>query len=144
MGSRDGQNIRCSTLQLLEQQKAVNEERSYRDGYLCWVKRKELARGKVGRERWVPTACQPSPSGSDGAETPHTAWGWTQDTGTILMSYASCDYCLFCLCVYAGIRISHWQDTKQMHSGCRPFSPNHCTIVTAVTFRGQSVKPHWR
>lgn len=75
MGSRDGQNIRCSTLQLLEQQKAVNEERSYRDGYLCWVKRKELARGKVGRERWVPTACQPSPSGSDGAETPHTAWG---------------------------------------------------------------------
>lgn len=58
MGSRDGQNMGCSTLQLLEQQKAVEEKRSYRDGYPCWVRRKEFAIGKVGRG--VGTHCLPA------------------------------------------------------------------------------------
>lgn len=48
----------CSTLQLLEQQKAVEEKRSYRDGCPCWVRRKEFARGKVGRG--VGTHCLPA------------------------------------------------------------------------------------
>lgn len=121
----------------------MKEKSIHRDGYPWWVKRKEFARGKVGREGGYPLPASPSPVAVMGLG-PNTLPGVEsreQEPFLCLIQAVTWTACF----VYVYMQVSGFL-TDRMQSECTLSadysSQTTLLFVTAITFRGLNMNPH--